>query len=326
MSKKRPIVITPGDPAGIGPDILLKLSSQALPAPIVAVGDKKIFRERATQLHMNIQCVDYDEKIHTQHQPNTLPIISVPTDIPCEAEKPNPKLANYIIKTLTMATEGCLSHRFSALVTGPINKEIINQSGISFTGHTEFLRELTGAKKSVMLLMTNKMKVALLTTHIPLKNVPSSITEENLTSTIEIISHDLISRFGIRNPRIAICGVNPHAGEGGHIGDEEQKIMIPTINKLKQQGFNVKGPLSADTVFTPKLLNEADVILAMYHDQGLPVLKYQGFGHAINVTLGLPIIRTSVDHGTAYDIAGTGKANSESLYQAILLASQLTDT
>lgn len=320
----KPIVVTPGDPAGIGPDILLKIVSRNFSMPMIAVANKNFLMQRASQLNLNIECVDYDEKIHSKHQPNRLPIINVDTDILCEAGIPNPAFSNYLIQTLTIAAKGCLSGRFRGLVTGPVNKEIINEGGIFFTGHTEFLKQLTKAKRSVMMLMTDKMKVALLTTHLPLKKVPFAITEENLINTIKIISKDLTEKFEIKNPCIAVCGVNPHAGEGGHIGDEEQKIMIPTLNQLKQQGFNIKGPLSADTVFTPKILNEVDVVLAMYHDQGLPVLKYHGFDKAVNVTLGLPIIRTSVDHGTAYDIAGTGKANPESLYQAILLASQLT--
>ena len=228
--------------------------------------------------------------------------------------------ATYILKTLDAAIEGCLNKNFAALVTGPVHKSIINDAGIAFSGHTEYLAEKTSTDKVVMMLATTGLRVALATTHLPLKDVAAAINERELTQVITILHHDLQQQFGIREPRILVCGLNPHAGEGGHLGREEIEIIEPVLHRLRTQGINLNGPLPADTLFTPKYLDHADAVLAMYHDQGLPVLKFKGFGQAVNITLGLPIIRTSVDHGTALDLAGTGNADLGSLRTALSYA------
>lgn len=314
LSNRRPIAITPGDPAGIGPDIVVKLLQKSLPFPLVIVADQHLLEERADQL-----------KIKWCKYPH-ISICHIPLASPSHAGVPNPENATYVLKTLSVAVENCLSKNFSALVTGPVNKALINQAGFSFTGHTQFLAQLTHTSHTVMMLTTKNLKVALLTTHIPLAKVAETITEELIIRSVKIIIEDLTYRFAISEPRILVCGLNPHAGESGHIGHEEQTTIIPALNKLRQQGCNVIGPVSADTAFIPQQLEQADVVLALFHDQGLPVLKFHGFGEAVNVTLGLPIIRTSVDHGTAYDIAGTGKADPTSLFTALQLAVKMTSS
>jgi len=314
------IAITPGEPAGIGPNILLQLVAQQSDLSIVAIADKNLLQERAELLNIPIDIIPYTGQKKLSFAKSTLNVLHVPLAEPAMPGKLNVKNVPYVIKTLELAAEKCLSGEFNALVTGPVNKAIINQAGVAFTGHTEFLAQLTKAPLPVMLLMSEQLKVALVTTHIPLSQVAKTITAELLTKVITVLHHDLENRFAIKQPRITVCGINPHAGENGHIGKEEQQIIIPTLEKLRQQGFNLIGPVSADTAFTANKLSQTDVVLAMFHDQGLPVIKTLGFGNIINVTLGLPIIRTSVDHGTALEIAGTGQANPSSLKAALNLA------
>ena len=290
----RPLVLTAGEPAGIGPELCNALADSPYAADVVVIGDKRLLSGQ-------------------------LQIIDTPFPAPVTPGKPDPANAQTLIDGLERAVSGCLRGEFSALVTAPLAKSVIADAGIAFSGHTELLAELTGAPLPVMLLVADQLRVALATTHMPLSAVPAQITRQRLTSILEIIDSDLRSKFGIQHPEIVVCGLNPHAGEGGHLGKEDGDIIAPTVAELAQKGLNVRGPVPADTAFTPAA-GHKDAVLAMYHDQGLPVLKYAGFGHAVNVTLGLPIIRTSVDHGTAFDIAGTGKADTGSLMAAVKLA------
>jgi 4-hydroxythreonine-4-phosphate dehydrogenase len=254
-----------------------------------------------------------------------LQVLNTPFPAPVIPGKPNPQNARVLLDGLKLATRGCLDGRYAGLVTAPLAKSVIAASGVPFTGHTEFLAELTGVDLPVMLLVAGDLRVALASTHLPLREVPDFITKERLTRVLQILHDDLRSKFGIESPEIVVCGLNPHAGEGGLLGTEDHAVIAPVIKSLSRKGMRVRGPLPADTAFTPNA-GHKDAVLAMYHDQGLPVLKYAGFGHAVNVTLGLPIIRTSVDHGTAFDIAGTGKADPGSLIAAIKLAIQLAQT
>lgn len=307
-------LVTSGEPAGVGPDICLSLANSNL--PVVIVGDIDVLRERAEILNHNIKFKQYvaDEEIIEK---NSLKVIHVPC-----AEKVKPGILNsanskYVVEMLSIAAARTLSGEFAAVITAPVHKGIINDAGISFTGHTEFFANYCGVDKVVMMLASPIMRVALLTTHIPLDKVASSIDKNCLVKVIKILNSSLQNNYSITNPKIYVAGLNPHAGENGYIGREEINIIIPTLEMLKLEGFNLVGPLSADTMFSASNINDADVFLTMYHDQGLPVLKYTGFNDSINITLGLPIIRTSVDHGTAIEIAGTGKANSKSLHHAI---------
>ncbi len=315
------IALTPGEPAGIGPDLAVMLAQQALPYEVVAIADPQLLRARAQQLGLPLQL----REINLQDAPRpsaagelaVLPIALAESAVP---GKLNVKNAPYILHTLDAAIEGCIAGYFAALVTGPVQKSIINDAGIAFSGHTEYLAEKTHTHKVVMMLATEGLRVALATTHLPLKDVAAAITEDELTQVTEILQRDMQTQFGIAQPRILVCGLNPHAGEGGHLGREEIEVIEPVLARLRARGMNLIGPLPADTLFTPKYLDNADAVLAMYHDQGLPVLKYKGFGQAVNITLGLPITRTSVDHGTALDLAGTGKADMGSLRTALSYA------
>jgi 4-hydroxythreonine-4-phosphate dehydrogenase len=274
-------------------------------------------------LGLNIDIREYDKQAFpTCHQPGILHVLSVALNAKESTGKLDPANAGYVLKTLQIAVEGCLNSGFHALVTGPVQKSVINDAGIAFTGHTEYLGELTHTQP-VMMLIAGRLRVALATTHLPLSAVPSAVTRSGLEKTLSILHQDLQTRFNISSPRIAVAGLNPHAGEHGHLGREEIDVIAPAVGALRHQGMHVEGPLPADTLFTPKRLERYDAVLAMYHDQGLPVLKYAGFGEAVNVTLGLPIIRTSVDHGTALDLAGTGKADAGSLRAAFELAAKL---
>jgi 4-hydroxythreonine-4-phosphate dehydrogenase len=290
----KPLVVTAGEPAGIGPELCSALADTALASDIVVIGDAAVLDDR-------------------------LQVIDTPFPAPVIHGQPDPRNAKTLLDGLTQAVEGCLDGRFSGMVTAPLAKSVIADSGVAFTGHTEFLADLTQVDFPVMLLVAGDLRVALASTHLPLREVPDFITKERLTRVIQVLHDDLRSKFGIDAPQIVVCGLNPHAGEGGHLGLEDDAIILPVINELSQQGMRLRGPLPADTAFTPAA-GEKDAVLAMYHDQGLPVLKFAGFGHAVNVTLGLPIIRTSVDHGTAFDIAGSGKADNGSLIAAIELA------
>ena len=303
MNKQPVIAITSGEPAGIGPELMSFIDAGRFAAQLVVIGDETLIRQRARAIGREL-----DPKL-TFHP--------VALAAPAEAGKLNVDNAAYVLKTLDIACHGCLDGAFDAMVTAPIQKDIINRAGIAFSGHTEYLAELCHAPKPVMMLATPSLRVALATTHLPLRDVADAIDAALLEQIIRIIDHDLREKFALPNPHIKVCGLNPHAGENGYLGMEEIDIIIPLIDALQQQGLNVSGPYPADTVFTADALQDADVVLAMYHDQGLPVLKFSGFNHAINTTLGLPIIRSSVDHGTALALAGSGAARPDSLFAAI---------
>ncbi len=319
------IAITPGEPAGIGPDIALAVAQKPWDAELVAICDPSLLRDRANLLGLDITLETIDlTQDPAQHRPGTLKVLPVPLAVPCQLGHLDPRNASSVVLSLHAAVEGCLNGDFAAMVTGPVQKSVINDAGIPFSGHTELLAEATGTARVVMMLATGSLRVALATTHLPLRAVPDAITADLLAETLTILHADLRTRFGIAAPRIAVLGLNPHAGEGGHLGSEEIDVIIPTLERLRASGMHLQGPLPADTAFNPKVLEHCDAVFAMYHDQGLPVLKHAGFGEAVNITLGLPIIRTSVDHGTALDLAGTGRATAGSLAaairQAILLA------
>lgn len=318
------IAVTPGEPAGIGPDILLKAVMHEQPAQLVALADINLLRDRAKKLDLSIELKRWaPDTVIVHHKPGTLWVKEVPLRAKCSAGKLNPKNADYVIETLDCAINNVQQGIFAAMVTAPVQKSVINDAGIPFSGHTEFLQEKAGVDKVVMMLTSPKLRVALVTTHLPLRAVADAITKEEVEQTIRILHQDLIAKFGITNPKILVAGLNPHAGEGGHLGREEIDVIAPVIKQLQSEHIDLTGPLPADTLFTAKYLDSADAALAMYHDQGLPVLKSQGFGEAINVTLGLPFIRTSVDHGTALDLAGTGQADESSLQAAINIATQM---
>lgn len=317
------IAITTGEPAGIGPDLVLTLQPSAS-ARYVLIGDKDLLNQRAKRLGLSVKLCDYLPGHLPQE--NCLEVCHIPLIQPSEPGTLNPANAHYVLTTLDRAIDGCLSNEFAAMVTAPVHKGVINDSGIPFSGHTEYLAERTHSRRVVMMLTGGNMRVALVTTHMPLSAVPAAITTEALTETLTILLQDLQNHFGISIPRVLVAGLNPHAGEGGHLGREEIEVIEPVLNTMRAQGHLLTGPLPADTLFNPDRLAEADAVLAMYHDQGLPVLKYASFGHGVNVTLGLPIIRTSVDHGTALDLAGTGRASSGSLQTALALAQDLAHT
>ncbi len=320
------LAITAGEPAGIGPDIILQLACQTTwSAELVVIADPLVLLNRAQKLGLTVRIRQYPLAADEQRPLQLGDVLVLPIACPDTvlAGVLNPNNAPYVLATLRRAAAGCLSGEFAAMVTAPLHKAVINDAGVPFTGHTEYLAELTKAPLPVMMLTAGQLRVALATTHLPLKNVSAAITWQSLEQVLTILNHDLQTKFGLTNPHILVCGLNPHAGEGGHLGMEEQDTLIPVIRHLQQQGMHLTGPLPADTLFTPRHLKTADAVLAMYHDQGLPVLKNVGFGHAVNITLGLPIIRTSVDHGTALDLAGTGQAETSSLQAAIQLALDL---
>lgn len=320
------IAITPGEPAGIGPDICIQLA-QNPPSDIelVVIADPSLLMARASQLGLPLELTALRLATPpTASRPGQLSIVALPLNKPCQSGVLNPANAAYVLETLREAVALCQKGICDALVTGPVHKGNINDSGVPFSGHTEFLAELCDCKLTVMMLATEGLRVALVTTHLPLSEVPAAITPERLTTIITILDKDLRQRFGIAKPQILVCGLNPHAGEGGHLGCEEITVITPVLTALRAQGMNLIGPLPADTLFTDKYLRDADAVLSMYHDQGLPVLKFKGFGRACNITLGLPIVRSSVDHGTALDLAGNGKADTGSLYYAIETARQMS--
>ena len=318
MSAVPRIAITVGEPAGIGPDIVLAAATMAWDAELVAIGDPALLAARASQLGLSVALREIDPAATTlRHQPGSLAVLPVALAAQCRPGVLDVANAPYVLQTLQRAVDGCLAGEFSAMVTAPVQKSVINDAGIPFTGHTEFLAAATGTARVVMMLATAELRVALATTHLPLAAVPGAITPELLRETLHILERDLRDKFGLRRPRIAVLGLNPHAGEGGHLGREEIDTIIPTLEELRGQGMELLGPLPADTAFNPKVLAQCDAVFAMYHDQGLPVLKFAGFGNAVNITLGLPIIRTSVDHGTALDLAGSGQADPGSLVHAL---------
>lgn len=311
------LALTCGEPAGIGPDLCLR-ACHDLPVETVILGNRELFSARAAELGVTFDLPDYDPS--RPPRANHSCLLDLPLPVTCQTGIVDPANAGFVLDLLRRATTGCLSGEFAALVTAPLHKENINNAGIPFTGHTEFLAELCDIEKPVMMLATNNnggLRVALATTHLPLRDVADHITPASLRQVIAILHRDLQQHFGIASPLILVCGLNPHAGEGGHLGREEIEIISPVLDDFRQQGMNLVGPLPADTLFTPAKLAQADAVLAMYHDQGLPVLKHMGFGNAVNITLGLPIIRTSVDHGTALELAGTGKADAGSLHAAL---------
>lgn len=330
MTQQLPrIVVTAGEPAGIGPDLCIMLAEQTLNAELVVIADIEMLKARAQALKRPLHIVTYDVNVRQQHLGNgSLTVMHQAIAQPVVAGQLNANNSPYVLETLKIATAGCINTEFDAMVTAPVHKGIINDAGIAFSGHTEFLAELTDTKQVVMMLVSShqadSMRVALATTHLALKEVPDAITKHSLETTIRILHHDLVHQFGIKNPRVLVAGLNPHAGEDGYLGREEIDVINPVLAKLRHEGMNLIGALPADTLFAKHHLKHADAVLAMYHDQGLPVLKHASFGEGVNVTLGLPIIRTSVDHGTALDLAGTGNIEIGSLLAAIELAIQLS--
>ena len=315
------IALTPGEPAGIGPDIVLAAALEDWEAELVAVGDPELLRERAQVLGLTVQLRKFDpEQPAASHQPGTLKVLPVHVTSPSRPGHLDPANARYVLATLHAARDGCQPGDFAAMVTGPVQKSVINDAGIPFSGHTELLAEATGAAAVVMMLAAGDLRVALATTHLPLREVADAITRDGLEQTLRILHRDLREKFGIADPRINVLGLNPHAGEGGHLGREEIDIITPLLEQLRRDGMDLRGPLPADTAFNPRHLADCDTVCAMYHDQGLPVIKHAGFGEAVNITLGLPILRTSVDHGTALELAASGRAEHGSLAAALGLA------
>ncbi|WP_462379999.1 4-hydroxythreonine-4-phosphate dehydrogenase PdxA [Pseudomonas sp. Marseille-QA0892] len=323
-----PFAITAGEPAGIGPDLCLLVAQKAHPAPLVVIASQALLAQRAQQLGLpvSLKTVTQSSLPPAPAGPGELYVLDVPLTAEVTSGQLDARNAHYVLDTLTIAIQGCVVGQFAGIITAPVHKGIINDAGIPFSGHTEFLQAQTASEQVVMMLATRGLRVALATTHLPLSAVPAAITPRLLTSVVRILDHDLRTKFGIQDPRILVCGLNPHAGEGGHLGREEIDVIEPTLAQLRTEGMNLVGPLPADTLFTPKHLDRCDAVLAMYHDQGLPVLKYKGFGAAVNVTLGLPIVRTSVDHGTALDLTGTGNIDTGSLEVALETAFEMTGT
>jgi len=317
------LALTPGEPAGIGPDLIVMLAQQQWDAQIVVFADTTMLKSRAHALGKALEIIPYVKDMDTIQAPGQLIVRHVPcvkTPIAGELDSEN---GHYVVDTLRLACEANMQGDFDAVVTGPVHKGIINKAGISFSGHTEYFAQQSNTADVVMMLATDGLRVCLATTHIPLAYVSKAITPERIEKVIGIMHRDLQQKFGIAEPTIYVCGLNPHAGEDGHLGKEEILVITPTLNGLREKGMKLVGPLPADTIFQPKYLEQADAVLAMYHDQGLPVLKFKGFGNSVNITLGLPFIRTSVDHGTATDLAGSGKADTGSMAKAINKAIKL---
>jgi 4-hydroxythreonine-4-phosphate dehydrogenase len=319
VTVRRPrLVLTSGEPAGIGPDLCVQIAAtlreSATAIDIVCLADAGLLNERARLLGL---AFEPDTTFRVEH---------VPLPVAAAAGRLDPRNARTVLQMLDRALDGCRSGEFDAMVTAPVQKSVINDAGIAFTGHTEYLAARCGVPRPVMLLASETLKVALVTTHLPLAQVSAAITAPVLDETIGIVDRDLRRLWGIANPRIAVCGLNPHAGEGGHLGREEVETITPAIRRAAERGINASGPWPADTLFTPRQLRNFDVVLAMYHDQGLPTLKHSGFGHAVNITLGLPVLRTSVDHGTALDLAGTGRSDAGSLLAALAMATAMAGT
>ena len=316
------LALTPGEPAGIGPDLVVSCAQQTHARPIIAIADPELLIQRAEQLDLKFNAIPYAGQ--TEPAPaGSLYVHEIKLRDQVTTGELNPNNSAYVLDTLRHAAQGCVDGAYAGMITAPVHKGIINQAGIAFSGHTEYLADISGSHP-VMMLACPGLRVALATTHLALKDVPAAITPDVLTLVITALDKDLRERFGIAQPNILVCGLNPHAGEDGYLGREEIEVIEPTLAELRAHGIQLSKPLPADTLFTPRHLVEADAVLAMYHDQGLPVLKHMGFGHAVNITLGLPIVRTSVDHGTALDLAGTGKADMGSLMAAIEQAVLMT--
>ncbi|EPF20779.1 4-hydroxythreonine-4-phosphate dehydrogenase [Cedecea davisae] len=315
------VTITPGEPAGIGPDLVVALAQRDWPVELVVCASPDLLLDRAALLGLPLTLMPVQAGAPAIPQAaGTLTVLPVELRAPVVPGQLDVRNSAYVVETLARACDGCMSGEFAALITGPVHKGIINDAGIPFIGHTEFFEERSHSEKVVMMLATEELRVALATTHLPLKAISDAITPDLLRQIVTILYHDLQTKFGIPQPHVLVCGLNPHAGEGGHMGTEEIDTIIPVLNEMRALGMHLSGPLPADTLFQPKYLDHADAVLAMYHDQGLPVLKYQGFGRAVNITLGLPFIRTSVDHGTALELAGQGKAEVGSFITALNLA------
>lgn len=317
------LILTSGEPAGIGPDLCIEIAARPWACDLIVAADADVLAERGRTLKKNVTVARYAPgAARVEHRPGTLRVLHVRAAAPVRAGVLDVANARYVLQLLDTAIDGCRSGEFDAIVTAPVQKSVINEAGIAFTGHTEYLAERSGGH-AVMMLVNGTLRIALATTHLPLKDVSSAITIELLQRVLRSLHRDLRERFGIGEPRILVCGLNPHAGEAGHLGREEIETIAPALQALRAEGMQLSGPAPADTAFTPQMLAQADAILAMYHDQGLPVIKYAGFDKAVNVTVGLPLIRTSVDHGTALPLAGTGKADASSLVAAIDLAIDL---
>ena len=320
------IALTSGEPAGIGPELCLALAAMQLPCELVCFGDRALLEERAQLLHSAVSLRTWQPlpgAARTVHVPGELAVAHLPLAAASVPGRADPANARYVLALLDRAVEGTLAGEFDALVTAPVHKGVINDAGIAFTGHTEYLQRRTGSARAVMMLTSGALRVALATTHLPLRAVSEAVSGDLLAEVAGILARELTTRFAVPSPRIAVCGLNPHAGEGGHLGDEEVRVIAPAVARMRAAGIRAEGPLPADTVFVPQVLARFDAVLAMYHDQGLPVVKHDGFERAVNVTLGLPLIRTSPDHGTALELAGTGRANPASLLAAVQLASTL---
>ncbi len=317
--KNPTLILTAGEPAGIGPDLCVKIAQKILPCNLVVIADKNLLQDRARAMRLPLKLLDYSVTTVDNHRPGRLIVLHVPLDRPSVPGKLDLANSRYVLKILERAIEGCCSGEFDGIVTAPVHKGIINDAGIAFTGHTEYLSRFTNTKV-VMMLIGGNMRVTLATTHLPIKDVAKAITPLKLEQKLRIINLSLRTHFLLPSPRIVVAGLNPHSGESGYLGREEVEVIIPVLKKLRAEGINVIGPLPADTLFNPVELANYDCVFAMYHDQGLPVFKYANFGMGVNVTLGLPIIRTSVDHGTALNLAATGQAKSGSLLAAIEMA------
>jgi 4-hydroxythreonine-4-phosphate dehydrogenase len=320
----RRLVVTTGEPAGVGPDLALAAALVDWPAELVFAGDPGLLSARAAALGLTLASSTWrDETPPAPHRAGTLPVLPLALAREAVAGRPDPANARYVLGLLDAAVARCRAGRFDAIVTAPVQKSSINDAGIPFRGHTEYLAGSGGGVHPVMLLVAGRLRVALATTHLPLAEVPRAVTRESLERTVRVLDRGLREDFGLAEPRILVCGLNPHAGEGGHLGREEIDVIAPAVAALAAEGLAITGPVPADTAFTPAALERADAVLAMFHDQGLPVIKHAGFGNAVNVTLGLPFRRVSVDHGTALDLAGTGRADPGSLFEAIRLAGRL---
>ncbi len=318
-----PIALTSGEPSGIGPDLCLVAASKPRSWPLVCLGDRELLAVRARRLKLKVEFSDYRIGSDIEYAAGSLSVLHEPLATECVAGRLEVKNAHSVLALIDRAVDGCLAGEFSAVVTAPVQKSLINEAGVAFSGHTEYIAQRTHAPLPVMMLTAHELRVALATTHLPLRAVSDAISTEGLLQIMRILAQDLARYWRLPQPRIGVCGLNPHAGESGHLGDEEVRIIGPAIEQARAAGLSVDGPWPADTLFVPSHLAHYDVVLAMYHDQGLPVLKHAGFGHAVNVTLGLPIVRTSVDHGTALDLAGSGRGDPGSLMAAIELAAQM---
>jgi len=318
------LAITAGEPAGIGPDLCIQIAQQSHDCELIVIADPQLIEQRASELGLNVSIRLFDDTQPAQASAaGEICVCPVTLASSVNTGQLNVDNSQYVLETLRVAVQGALDKRWAGIVTAPVHKGIINEAGISFSGHTEYFRDYCGVQEVVMMLATSDLRVALVTTHLPLRDVADAITRERLHRVTRILNNDLKTFFGVAEPHILVAGLNPHAGEDGHLGREELDTISPALDELRAEGMKLTGPLPADTLYTPKHLQGADATLAMYHDQGLPVLKFHGFGRAANITLGLPVIRTSVDHGTALDLAGTGKADSGSLLTAIEVALQM---